>query len=105
MDNGLSSDENYLGNLALLFIKPSDTDKFKNTFKNAWRSFIDDIFYKNGELTIYFRSADGGSESYFKSLHNNFPKDIFKIHISLNTDYDYEWLIDEYGEDFSIDIE
>lgn len=102
----LDSDEWFLGNLGLLFIEPGNVQKLIKTFNKAWRSFIDGIYYKDNELTVYFRSADGGSEEYFQSLFDNFRDCIDNVHIELDDDCEeYEELLDEYGNDFSIDIE
>ena len=59
-------------------------------------------------ITIYFRSGDGGSKSYFEALYDNFNENIKNITITLSDDlYDeeLEYLQDEYGDNFSIEIE
>lgn len=102
------ADSDYLGNVGLLFANPNNEDNFIDTFNEAWHSFVDLVEYENNELTIYFRSADGGSKQYFDALYNNYADKIEKICITLSDDLygeDLEWLQDEYGEDFAIEIE
>lgn len=102
------SSNSFLGNIGLLFIKPNDGDKFIDTFKNAWRSFVDCVEYHDSQLTIYFRSADGGSEDYFNSLYRNFKDYIEEICITLSDEIfgeELEFLQDEYGSDFKIEID
>lgn len=101
------TDAGFLGNIGLLFAEPNDTDKFLNSYDKAWRSFIDFVDYKDGELKIYYRSADGGSEEFFQSLKDNFKESIESECITLSDDLygeDLEFLQDEYGEDFCIEL-
>lgn len=102
------ADNHFLGNVGLLFVDTNNEKSFIASFNEAWRSFVDGIIYQNNELTIYFRSGDGGSRRYFKSLHENFKKNIEKISITLSDDLygeELEFLQDEYGDDFLIEIE
>ena len=101
------ADASFLGNIGFLFAGPDDTDKFLNSYNKAWRSFIDFIDYKDGELKIYYRSADGGSKEFFQSLKENFNESIENGCITLSDDLygeELEFLQDEYGEDFCIEL-
>lgn len=102
------ADNNFLGNVGLLFVNTNNENSFLDSFYEAHRSFVDGVTYHNNELTIYFRSADGGSKSYFESLYNNFKENIENITITLSDaiySKELEFLQDEYGDDFLIDIE
>ena len=100
-------DENFLGILPILFIKPNEVSKFIKCYDIAWRSFIQYMDYDeaNQELTLYYLSGDGGDKDFFKTLHKTFPDKIQGGVVTISDDlYDEEreFLIDDYGEDFEI---
>lgn len=99
-------DDNFLGNLGLLFTTPNDNQKFFETYEKAWRSFVDFVNYDNNKLIVYYRSADNGEE-YFRALYDNFSDSIESINITISDDVDEDESEDlkyMFGEDFSISI-